>query len=175
MRRYRYFSDRTNGIMSKIDRKQAVCRLRDEIEGDRNPAKKGQVLRIDYDDREEFLEGLKLIIDAMGGSQALSGKIGLSPSHLHQSLSLHQGNPRLSTVLAILEACGFGLSVWNARPAYHKKATKSAPPQQPDLFNPEPVTKSVEEPNPISPNADAVRQLLETWARMALGNQRKSI
>lgn len=53
----------------------------------------------------EFLETLKLAADDIGGVRALAEQTGLSREALYKALSA-RGDPRLSTVLAVLKALG---------------------------------------------------------------------
>jgi len=57
-----------------------------------------------------FLLALRDIAEAQGGIGQLSARTKLNRQHLYRSIS-GQGNPRLSTLSAILEACGLRLSV----------------------------------------------------------------
>lgn len=56
---------------------------------------------------------LRQIALAAGGVQALADKAQLNPTHLYRALSV-DGNPSLSSLMAILKALGFQLAV---RPA----------------------------------------------------------
>ncbi len=63
------------------------------------------------EDTDMFLIALKNISKAhLGGMTALSEKTNFSRESLYRTLSLN-GNPRFSTLLAILDALGFQLAI----------------------------------------------------------------
>ena len=64
---------------------------------------------------------LRTVADAVGGMAALADKTGLSRETLYRTLS-EKGNPRLETLMSILEAFGLRLSV---RAAAGSRARKS--------------------------------------------------
>lgn len=76
------------------------------------------------EDADMFLIALKNISKAhLGGMTALAEKTNLSRESLYRTLSLN-GNPRFSTLLAILDALGFQLAI---EPKKRKrKASKKA-------------------------------------------------
>jgi probable addiction module antidote protein len=53
---------------------------------------------------------LRTVADAVGGMAALADKTGLSRETLYRTLS-EKGNPRLETLMSILEAFGLRLTV----------------------------------------------------------------
>jgi probable addiction module antidote protein len=62
-----------------------------------------------FEDSEEvFLQGLRKVAEAHGGVAALAGKAGLNRESLYRMLS-DKGNPRLSSIAAILEGVGLSL------------------------------------------------------------------
>ena len=56
-----------------------------------------------------FLTAMRRVIEARGGMAAVSRATGLARPNLYRTLSA-EGDPKLSTVLAILSALGTGLS-----------------------------------------------------------------
>lgn len=61
-------------------------------------------------DERLLLLALRNVADALGGMSALARKSGLSREALYRTLS-EEGNPRLSSLLALLHALGLELSV----------------------------------------------------------------
>ncbi len=65
---------------------------------------------------EEFLVALRETIQARGGMTRCAETSGITRESLYKMLS-GKGNPGLRSVAAILDACGFGLSVRSLLPA----------------------------------------------------------
>lgn len=61
------------------------------------------------DGQQEFLLGLRNVTEALGGVTQLSENTELNPKTLYRTLS-EDGNPRLSSLYAILEAVGLQLT-----------------------------------------------------------------
>ena len=61
------------------------------------------------DDPRLFLVALKHIVDAQGGMSQLADLADMSRSSLYRTLS-PEGNPRLSSLEAVLAICGLELS-----------------------------------------------------------------
>ena len=61
-------------------------------------------------EQSELLVVLRQIAKAHGGVQALATKVNLNPTQLYRTLS-PQGNPGLSSLMAILRALGLHLAV----------------------------------------------------------------
>jgi probable addiction module antidote protein len=61
-------------------------------------------------EQSELLVVLRQIAKAHGGVQALASKVNLNPTQLYRTLS-PQGNPGLSSLMAILRALGLHLAV----------------------------------------------------------------
>ena len=76
------------------------------------------------DSPEELLLGLRRVAEAQGMSRVAEAA-GLSRESLYRSLSA-SGNPRLSTLVAVLRVAGLKLSV---RPAVWLKANLPSPPR----------------------------------------------
>ena len=57
-----------------------------------------------------FLLSLRIVADATGGIAKLAKKTNLNRENLYRALSA-RGNPRFSTIDAILHALGFGLAL----------------------------------------------------------------
>ncbi len=68
---------------------------------------------LEDDDPHVFLLALRDVADAMGGMSQLSDKSALNRQSLYRALS-KSGNPKLLSVLSILEAMGFEVTI---RPA----------------------------------------------------------
>lgn len=62
------------------------------------------------DSPEAFLVALKDVVDVYGGFSKLSGEAELSREHLYRMLS-KGGNPRISSLAAILQALGMGFQI----------------------------------------------------------------
>jgi probable addiction module antidote protein len=65
---------------------------------------------------------LRTVAEAVGGMAALAERTGLSRETLYRTLSKN-GNPRLDTLTALLDAFGLRLSVRAAKP---RRATRHA-------------------------------------------------
>jgi probable addiction module antidote protein len=61
-------------------------------------------------DQTELLVVLRQVAKAHGGVQALAEKVHLNPTQLYRTLS-PQGNPALSSLMAILKALGLRLAI----------------------------------------------------------------
>lgn len=61
-------------------------------------------------DQGELMLTLRQMAKAFGGVQAIAGQAGLNPTQLYRTLS-RDGNPTLSTFLALLKTMGMRLSV----------------------------------------------------------------
>lgn len=61
-------------------------------------------------DQGELLIVLRQLTQAFGGVQAVAEQAQLNPTQLYRTLS-PQGNPALSSLMAILKAMGLGLQV----------------------------------------------------------------
>lgn len=61
-------------------------------------------------DQAELLVVLRQVAKAHGGVQALAEQVHLNPTQLYRTLS-PQGNPALSSLMAILKALGLRLAV----------------------------------------------------------------
>jgi len=68
---------------------------------------------LEDEDSSVFLTALKDIADANGGVAKLAKKADLNRENLYRTLS-QRGNPRLHSLMAILQACKLDLSI---RPA----------------------------------------------------------
>lgn len=69
----------------------------------------GAYLTACFEDSEAvFLQGLRKVAEAHGGVAALAARTGLNRESLYRMLS-EKGNPRLSSVAAILEGMGLRL------------------------------------------------------------------
>lgn len=62
------------------------------------------------DDNKTFLSALRFVVEAHGGLGKLARKTKLSRQHLYKVLS-SRGNPQMSTVLSIMNALGFQISI----------------------------------------------------------------
>ncbi len=65
---------------------------------------------IEMDDVDDLKAALRLVIDAKGGVAKIADKTGLSRETLYRMLS-KKGNPKLSSVLPVLQAAGLKLVV----------------------------------------------------------------
>ena len=65
--------------------------------------------------KEEMLFAMRRVVRAHGGIAKIASKTGLNENTLHRTLS-SQGNPRLSTLLAICGAVGMQVSISPAQP-----------------------------------------------------------
>ena len=72
---------------------------------------------------------LRTVADSVGGMSALASRTGLSRETLYRTLS-DKGNPRLDTLVAILEAFGLRLSVAPAQAPRSRRARAARPTQQ---------------------------------------------
>lgn len=61
-------------------------------------------------DTKAFLLSLRTVAEATGGIAKLAKKTNLNRENLYRALSV-KGNPRFSTIDAILNALGFGLAL----------------------------------------------------------------
>lgn len=61
-------------------------------------------------DTKAFLLSLRTVAEATGGMAKLAKKTKLNRENLYRALSI-RGNPRFSTIDAILHALGFGLAL----------------------------------------------------------------
>ena len=66
-------------------------------------------------DEEAFLLALRNVAEAQGGIGQLAKRTGLNREHLYKALS-PKGNPRLSTIGAVLHGLGFRLSLERLQP-----------------------------------------------------------
>lgn len=66
--------------------------------------------------QDVFLLGLRNVAEALGGMGALAENANLNRETLYRTLS-EDGNPRLSSLLSVLEACGLHLSCVPAKQA----------------------------------------------------------
>lgn len=91
-----------------ITHEESVIRqLRDD------PAFATQYLRAameDTDDPKALLTALRRIAEARGGIATVARKAGIERESLHRALSL-RGNPRFSTLNAVIRAVGLKLTV----------------------------------------------------------------
>ncbi len=65
---------------------------------------------LEDEDPKVFLIALKDIADANGGVATLAKKSGLNRENLYRTLS-QRGNPRLQSLMAILQACKLDISI----------------------------------------------------------------
>lgn len=77
-----------------------------------DPAYALQLLNSILEDGEqgELMLTLRQMAKGYGGVQAIAGRAGLNPTQLYRTLS-RDGNPTLSTFLALLKTMGMRLSV----------------------------------------------------------------
>lgn len=71
---------------------------------------------------------LRTVADSVGGMSALASRTGLSRETLYRTLS-DKGNPRLDTLVAILEAFGLRLAVAPTHPtrSRRRRAAEASP------------------------------------------------
>ena len=75
----------------------------------KDPKEAAEYLNACFEDSEEvFLLGLRNVVEARGGVSVLSKKTSLNRENLYRSLS-KKGNPKFSSLSAILEALGIQL------------------------------------------------------------------
>lgn len=76
----------------------------------RNPREAAAYLNACFEDSEEvFLQGLKNVVEARGGMTNIANITDLNRENLYRTLS-KKGNPKLSSLSAILEAVGITLT-----------------------------------------------------------------
>jgi probable addiction module antidote protein len=88
-----------------------VKNYKDELLKDlRNPREAAAYLNACFQDSEEvFLQGLKNVVEARGGMTNIANITDLNRENLYRTLS-KKGNPKLSSLSAILEAVGITLT-----------------------------------------------------------------
>jgi probable addiction module antidote protein len=69
----------------------------------------------DDEDRRVFLLALRDVVEAQGGMRKFARFIKISREHIYRMLS-KKGNPEFKTLLALLDAAGFKLSIESKRP-----------------------------------------------------------
>jgi probable addiction module antidote protein len=88
------------------------------------------------DDPHVFLLALRDIAEAHGGMGWLAKQADLNRENLYRTLSL-SGNPRFFNLLAVLDACGLGLSI---HPSSKKKSKRTKATKKKKI-NPRPRVK----------------------------------
>lgn len=78
------------------------------------------------DGMKGFLDALRDVVRANGGVAAIAEATGLNREGLYDSLS-REGNPRLSTLAAVLKAVGLRISIVPAGPEAEAASAESAP------------------------------------------------
>ena len=71
---------------------------------------------IEAGDQAALLVALRTVAEARGGMSVIAGKTGLKRESVSRALSA-TGNPRLSSLTAILSAAGLQISVKTIKPA----------------------------------------------------------
>ena len=71
---------------------------------------------IEAGDQAALLVALRTVAEARGGMSVIAGKTGLKRESVSRALSA-TGNPRLSSLTAILSAAGLQMSVKTIKPA----------------------------------------------------------
>jgi probable addiction module antidote protein len=98
-----------------ISNEEAVIRhLRDD------PEFAAEYLKAAIEDTEEpkvLLQALRRLAEARGGFTKIAKAAGIERESLYRALSA-RGNPRLSTLVAVIKAVGLKLTVETGRPAH---------------------------------------------------------
>jgi probable addiction module antidote protein len=101
--------------------KKQLCVSHDEVMKKKlrnDPAFAAEYLKAALEDTEEpkvLLIALRRIAEARGGLAKVAKMAGIERESLYRVLS-SRGNPRLSTLLAVIEAVGLKLTVESGRP-----------------------------------------------------------
>ncbi|WP_082779224.1 MULTISPECIES: helix-turn-helix domain-containing transcriptional regulator [Burkholderiaceae] len=81
------------------------------------------------DDKGAGLIALRLVVEAYGGLGAVSKATGVSRATVYRTLSA-DGNPRLDTLIALLQIVGLRLSVEESNVPVQLKALKPGAPKK---------------------------------------------
>jgi probable addiction module antidote protein len=84
-------------------------RLIEELRADRKLARAYLMAAIEDDDPRVMLSALRTVVEARGMAR-VADAAGMPRESLYRALS-PKGNPRLSTLLAVIKAAGFRLSL----------------------------------------------------------------